>query len=220
MDERRPADGRKRYLIDAGFQLRFVTRLIGTLCFYLFVFFLISIGAPIAFTFLGDPSDWAVTEAAFRVEVVLRLILAPLLCTFLCLFFHGILETFRIAGPNHRFKQVFRELRNFRLPRGMEIRKGDYLQDTARDLDESLVALHDQVARLQQQARAAVVAARAACSAEENEASGAAAAAIEAVEQGLARFELRGRAPECLPVGADGAPAEPIAEAASAGPSA
>src|SRR5262245_22610392 len=103
-----PKSVRKRatVLIDREFQLRFIVRLAGVLFFYLLVFLLISVVAPVGFTFLGDAPDWALTETAFRVEVLLRLILAPLVCTFLCLFAHGVIETFRIAGPNYRFKAV------------------------------------------------------------------------------------------------------------------
>ena len=44
------------------------------------------------------------------------LILAPLVCTFLCLFTHGVLETFRVAGPSYRFRVVFRDLIRGRIP--------------------------------------------------------------------------------------------------------
>jgi hypothetical protein len=213
MDEKtQERERRGRILVDRDFQLRFIGRLGGTLLFYLLLFLVISIVAPVAFTFLGDPPEWAVMETAFRVEVLLRLILAPLVCTFLCLFFHGILETFRIAGPNHRFKTIFRGLQEFRVPRGVQIRKGDFLQDTAREFDEALVAVHDQVLLMQQQARAAADLTRLALDGQEDETSRAAIAAAEGLEQATARFKLCSRAPACLPLGANGQPVEPMAE--------
>src|SRR5262245_17544851 len=102
MQDKQRSDRRGTVLIDRAFQLRFIGRLAGILFFYLLIFLVISVVAPVAFTFLGDTPDWALTETAFRVEVVLRIILAPLLCTFLCLFAHGVLETFKIAGPQYR----------------------------------------------------------------------------------------------------------------------
>src|SRR6185295_7047708 len=124
---------------------RFIGRLGIVLFFYLLVFLVISVVAPVAFTFLGDAPDWAMTETAFRVEVLLRLILAPLVCTFLCLFAHGVLETFRVAGPNYRYKAVLRDLANLRIPRGVRTRKGDYLHDTTAAFDQALTSMHDYV---------------------------------------------------------------------------
>jgi hypothetical protein len=204
---------RRTILIDREFQLRFIGRLGGVLFFYLLLFLVISIVAPVAFTFLGDPPEWAVMETAFRVEVLFRLILAPLVCTFLCLFFHGVLETFRIAGPNYRFKAVFRSMQQLKLPRGVQIRKGDFLQDTAGEFDRALVALHDQVLALQKEAHAASEKLRAGPPGAHDEAAREAVAALESVERGLAKFELCGRAPGCKPLGAE-EPVEPLTETA------
>ena len=38
--------------------------------------------------------------------MLLKIVLVPLICTFLCLFYHGFVETFRIAGPNYRFRRT------------------------------------------------------------------------------------------------------------------
>ena len=203
MQNDKKRERRRRILVDRDFQLRFIGRLGGTLFFYLLLFIVISIVAPVAFTFLGDPPEWAVMETAFRVEVLLRLILAPLVCTFLCLFFHGVLETFRIAGPNYRFKVVFRSMQQLKLPRGVQIRKGDFLQDTACEFDEALIAIHDQVRTLQLEARASSEKVRQALSGQDDEAARAALAATASVEQALARFTLFSRAPACRPVSAD-----------------
>jgi hypothetical protein len=201
---------RRRILIDREFQLRFIGRLGGVLFFYLLLFLVISIVAPVAFTFLGDPPEWAVMETAFRVEVLLRLILAPLVCTFLCLFFHGVLETFRVAGPNYRFKSVFRSLLKLEIPRGVQIRKADFLQDMARDFDEALVALHDHVFNLNAEARAAAEKVRGAIGASEDGAARDAVAAVENLVRELAKFSFCTRAPECKPIANADAPAEPV----------
>lgn len=221
------SERRGKVLIDRDLQLRFIGRLGGVLLFYLLLFLVISIVAPVAFTFLGDPPEWAVMETAFRVEVLLRLILAPLVCTFLCLFAHGVLETFKIAGPNYRFKAVFRSMQRLQLPRGVQTRKGDLLQDTAREFDEALVALHDQVRMLQEQAVVARQMVNAALADQDDASSREALAAVANVEQELSKFSLCTRAPACQPLprpgeipesaeaGVLGEPVEPLPEESS-----
>jgi hypothetical protein len=194
-----PPNQRSTVLIDRPFQLGFIGRLGGALFFYFLLFLVISVVAPVAFTFLGDPPEWAMMEAAFRVEVLLRIVLAPLLCTFVCLFAHGVLETFRIAGPNHRFKAVARDLQSLRLPRGLRVRKGDLLQETADELHRGLVAIHDQVAGARAEVGAAFEQARLALQGLRTDASSEALAALARAEQELGRFELVGCAPECTP---------------------
>ena len=71
------------------------------------------------------------------------------------MFGQGVRETFRIAGPIYRFKQVFGDLRKLRIPRGVRVRKDDYLKDAADEFELSLIALHDEVAGLKRMARGA-----------------------------------------------------------------
>ena len=205
MGNGRRSNQRTTVLIDRDFQLRFILRLGGALCFYLLLFLVISVVAPVVFTFLGDPPEWALMETAFRVEVLLRLMLAPLVCTFLCLFVHGVMETFRIAGPNYRYKAVMRDMARLRLPRGVATRKGDLLQDTTAEFDRALVAIHDQIAAVRDDARQAAEKTGAALGALRGEAAEEAFAALDALERRLAAFELVSRAPACEPI-ASGAP--------------
>lgn len=181
---------RKKVLIDREFQLGFIWRLGGVLFFYLLVFLMVSVVAPVGFTLAGSEAEWAMMEVAYRVQVLLNLVLAPMVCTFLCLFVHGVLETFRIAGPNYRFKAVFGDLSRGRLPRGVQIRANDYLQDTARDLNEALISVHDRVAGWREQSAAALAEVRE---------SGSTSALEELCDQ-LAQIDLVGQAPACKPL--------------------
>lgn len=223
MEESQAQDGtrtrgrRAKVLVDREFQLRFITRLGGLLFFYLLLFLLISVVAPVAFTFLGDPPEWALTETAFRVEVLLRLILAPLVCTFLCLFCHGVLETFKVAGPNYRYKAVLRDLARFRVPRGVRTRKGDYLRETTDAFDQALTTIHDHVREMQRMSRdAAAKVTDALVDARNVEASRAALLAVKQIEEALARYTLLSRAPECRPVPLEERPVEPCETASGA----
>jgi len=191
---------RGKLLIDRDIQLRFIGRLGGLLAFYVLLFLVISIVAPVLFTLIGNSADGALSEAAFRVEVLLRIILAPLLCTFVCLFAHGMLETFRIAGPQYRFRAVFRELERLHVPRGVRIRKGDYLQDSAAAFDRALVALHDQVAALKRESGAAVSALEEALAVGSIDGTCALASSVRSLDDQLRRFTLLTQAPGCQTV--------------------
>lgn len=213
MTDSKPKNRRATVLIDREFQLRFIGRLGGVLFFYLMLFLVISVVAPVVFTFLGDPPEWALMETAFRVEVLLRLILAPLVCTFLCLFAHGVLETFRIAGPNYRFKQVFKDLTVLRLPRGVKTRKGDYLRDTTAAFSTALTALHDELRQIQAASAVATMRVKDALAEPANaESARRALEAVTQVDGALARFELVSCAPECRKIERAETPVEPLVD--------
>ncbi len=213
MHESKRAEHRSRVLIDRGFQLGLIGRMGGMFAFYLLLFLVISILAPMAFTFLGDPPEWALMETSFRIDVLLRLFLAPLLCTFLCMFAHGVLETFKIAGPNFRFKAVMKDLARMRLPRGVRIRKDDYLQETASEFDAALVALHERVRSLKERSGAASRKVGAALGSSKSEAAQDALAAVALVDEELATFELCGQAPTCEPLPPSVDAVEPVPQA-------
>jgi hypothetical protein len=122
------------------------------------LFVALSIVMPAAVGYFGGAPRWGVFETLRRFDVLATAVLLPLACSFLCFFGQGVRETQKIAGPSYRFRAVFRELAALRIPRGVKIRKGDYLQSTASELNGSLERLHDEVAALR---RIALRAARA-----------------------------------------------------------
>lgn len=205
---------RRKILVDRSFQLRFILRVGGLLFFYFLLFLMISLVGPVGISLVGNPADEVMMETAFRVEVLLRLVLPPLACTFLCILAHGIFETFRIAGPSFRFRQVFRDLQQLRVPRGVRIRKDDYMQDTCEAFHQALVTVHDTLASLQADSRTL---SRSLESGRQELTPGAEQAARR-MEATLAQFQLLTAAPECRPVpapyavGEEGEPAseEPV----------
>ncbi len=213
MTTRDHRERRGTVLVDREFQLRFISRLAGILCFYLLLFLVVSVVAPVAFTLMGEPPEWAMMETAFRIEVLLRIILAPLICTFLCLFAHGILETFRVAGPNYRFKAVFKDLQQLRVPRGVRIRQNDYLADTAEQLDKGLISLHDHVQQMKVMSRDAVQAVRSGQGSIE---------AVERLDSMLSAMTLLTCAPACQPIDEQEAvePMEPTSDSETREPQA
>ena len=146
---------RRQLLVDRPFQLRVISWLALILLVDLALFVGLAIAGPIAFGFLiGEPSPESL-PTRLQVDTVLLALVLPLLCTFLCLFAQGLRVTFRIAGPCYRFRQVFRDLAELQIPRGVRIRETDFLQETAKELDQCLRALHEEVLELRTQAQEA-----------------------------------------------------------------
>lgn len=200
MNAPHPGYRRKRILVDRDLQLNFSLRLGGAMLLLLIPYALVILGAP-ALTALIGGEEGAAGDVRGQIVDLVRVAALPVLCTFAFLFAFGVKETFRIAGPAYRFGVVFRDLKNKRLPRGVRIRNNDYLQDTARDLDEALSGLHDQVGLLQHKAQQAVQDLE--IVAESTEASASLQQALRSVQElqtSLQGFELVGQAPECLPI--------------------
>lgn len=197
-------DRRRRSLVDHEMQLRLVSRLVVVLTANLALFVALAIVMPAAVGYFGGAPRWGVFESMRRFDVLATAVLLPLACSFLCFFGQGVRETQKIAGPSYRFRAVFRELAALRIPRGVKIRKGDYLQSTASELNGSLERLHDEVATLRRIARDGV----AADPEDARQALGVLARRLDA-------FTLLSCAPECRVLAdAPAAPAAPVAPVA------
>ena len=127
---------RRQVVIDKKLQNRLILRIGGLAAFY----FLASLGVvtafPILYSALFESGEKALAQARFRVEVVLTVVLLPMLVTFVCFWVHGIRETLRVAGPIHRFRRAFADLRHLRFPATIQLRDRDYLHEVAKDLND------------------------------------------------------------------------------------
>ena len=151
-------DRRTMLLVDRKFQLRLVARLGLILVANLVLFFALSVAMPAAVGYVGGAPSWGILELFTRLDLLALSVLLPLAGTFLVLLGQGLRETLRLAGPEVRFRQVFRELQALRLPSGVSIRRDDHLQETARELSTTLAALHAHVGEMQRVAREAAAA--------------------------------------------------------------
>ena len=127
---------RTNRVIDPSFQRGVMKRVGGMALFYFLFCLFVSVAMPIAIAIVTSERESALAQVAFRLEVMFKVLLAPLAVTFIALWVHGMQETFRIAGPNYRFKVVLAQLRDRCIPRGVKIREDDSLQDTARAFDQ------------------------------------------------------------------------------------
>ena len=151
----RPPGGerRKRRLVDDATQRAVIGHFSRRFVLHLAVFAgLFALMAPAAAALYAEHlsaghSPW--TLAGFVVISVA----VPAVCSFLFLFGHTLRDAGRVVGPCYRFRRVFEAMRTGALPRGVRIRRDDYLQETAQELDQTLVHLHDSFAGLRTHAR-------------------------------------------------------------------
>ena len=143
-----PRDRRKIRLIDHTLQTRLVLRSLGFLaaCFGLFLFLLC--GVPLVFGWFGGEMAWGEEEASYRWNTVARVALLPTLSAAFLYFAMGTREMARIAGPNVRIVRVLRDLSRGRITRSFDVRRSDYLQETAQALDASFHFLRTQVEQM------------------------------------------------------------------------
>ena len=138
---------RRKIVIDPKFQFALMGKLGLLLVCYFTIFLMVPVVTPLVLGLWDEPVNDKYLEVATQAIGVQSNAIVPLLFTFVFLFLHGIVLTFHLAGPHFRFRQVLQDVKQGRIPRGVRIRKGDYFQATARDLDESLCALHDRIAQ-------------------------------------------------------------------------
>ena len=194
---------RRSMIVDRDFQVRFGLRLGGAMLLFLLPYLLVAWLIPRFAAGDADAPEWARAQ----METFLGTIFVPLAITFVFLFVHGLRESFRIAGPAYRFRRVFEDVRSLRIPSGVRLRKGDYLQETAAEFGETLETLQGEVVELRDLGREASEAVARARDGDDGSLE-AAAAAVDRLQARLGRFELLGPAPENRPLEPAEAPAE------------
>lgn len=193
---------RKSVLIQPTFQVRALARL-GLILAADFVLFLaLVVATPVAIGWVTGTTNWGVLESMQRLDLLTVGFLLPMLCTMVCLLGQGLSWSFRIAGPLFRFEQILHDLQRLRIPRGVTIRRSDYLQETAAVFDETLECLHREVATLQSASTNAVQQLEEAGAAGDERLTKAYQAARD-LNTRLSRFTLMGVAPAHAPPASD-----------------
>lgn len=126
-------------------QPRLLFRLL--LCWLVAVVLLVALAVlpPALCGLLGGVPEFGWLETQLRLGVLGSLVALPLLGGLTLFFAFALHETFRFAGPCFRFRTVFHDLSELRVPAGVKIRDDDYLQDLAQDLDHGLGRIQAQL---------------------------------------------------------------------------
>lgn len=126
---------RRRVLVEPRLQLRIVLAFLGAACASTLVQVLL-LSHRLSSLAESLPTDGNLVleqlPGILRSQVLLTLLLmTPLMLAV------GVLETFRVVGPLHRFERYLRDLADHKRPEPCRIRKGDELQDLCRLLNEA-----------------------------------------------------------------------------------
>ncbi len=136
-------------IIDKKFQYRIIARIGGIGLFYFSFCLATAIFLPSLFAKMGVGGPESGDQFAFRMEILFKVLLVPLLVSFVGMWIQGLQETFRVAGPAYRLRTVFSQLKSLSISRGVKTREKDYLQDTTAVVNEGLIRVHDHLEHLQ-----------------------------------------------------------------------
>ena len=125
---------RKQYLVDRGYQLRFVTRM------FMVVFTVAVISSLIATALLYQnmyrpelESRVPLTASLIAIAVTL---LIELLLAIPIVFYLGVRQSHRVVGPMNRLKQTLQAIGSGDLSQRITLRQGDALEDLAKAINQ------------------------------------------------------------------------------------
>ena len=130
---------RTQYLVDSGFQLRFVTRL------FMAVLGVASVAALISSVLLWNnlsvSGQWPNTLLTTSLIAVSTTLLIELLLAIPIIFFLGIRQSHRIIGPMARLKRMLEALGQGDFSQRIVLREGDVLEDFSKSLNQMAESL-------------------------------------------------------------------------------
>ena len=125
---------RKQYLVDRGYQLRFVTRVFVVVLIVAVVSSLISTGLLWTNMYRADLEQQATLIAALI--AVATTLLVELLIAIPLVYFLGIRQSHRVVGPVNRIKRIFEAIGTGDFSQRITVRRGDALEDLAKAINE------------------------------------------------------------------------------------
>ena len=131
---------RKQYLVDRGYQLRFVTRVFVVVLIVAVVSSLISTGLLWTNMYRADLEQQATLIAALI--AVATTLLIELLISIPLVFFLGIRQSHRVVGPVNRIKRVLEAIGSGDFSQRIVVRRGDALEDVAKSINQMADHLH------------------------------------------------------------------------------
>lgn len=133
MEPERPYK-RKQYLVDRGYQLRFVTRVFMVVLTVAVVSSLIS--TALLWTNMYRPDLESQTPLIASLIAVATTLLIELLLAIPVVFFLGIRQSHRIVGPMNRLKRTLEAIGTGDFSQRITLRQGDALEDLAKSINQ------------------------------------------------------------------------------------
>ena len=125
---------RKQYLVDRGYQLRFVTRVFVVVLIVAVISSLISTGLLWTNMYRPDLEQQATLIAALI--AVATTLLIELLLAIPLVYFLGIRQSHRVVGPVNRIKRVLEAIGAGDFSQRITVRRGDALEDLAKSINQ------------------------------------------------------------------------------------
>jgi len=134
---------RKQYLVDRGYQLRFVTRVFVVVLIVAVVSSLISTGLLWTNMYRADLEQQATLIAALI--AVATTLLVELLIAIPLVYFLGIRQSHRVVGPVNRIKRVLEAIGAGDFSQRIVVRRGDALEDLAKTINRMADSLQQRL---------------------------------------------------------------------------
>jgi methyl-accepting chemotaxis protein len=141
-----PPYQRKRYLVDRGYQLRFVTRLFLAVFAVALASALLASGLVWRHLYLQNPEANAPLLVASLVAIAVTLLI-ELLLAIPILFILGVRQTHRVVGSFTRLRQALQAIGSGEFSRRVELRQGDTLEDVARSINKMAAKLQERFSK-------------------------------------------------------------------------
>ncbi len=136
---------RKQYLVDRGYQLRFVTRVFVVVLIVAVVSSLISTGLLWTNMYRADLEQQATLIAALI--AVATTLLVELLIAIPLVYFLGIRQSHRVVGPINRIKRVLEAVGAGDFSQRIALRRGDALEGLAKSINQMADSLQQRFPR-------------------------------------------------------------------------
>ena len=125
---------RKQYLVDRGYQLQFVNRLLTVIFAISTISSLLAFGILYSTMYRQDLENWAqIVSVLLGVSVTLAL---ELLVSIPIVYHLGIRQTHRVVGPLKRMVHALEAIGSGDFSPRLVLREGDVLQDLAKSINQ------------------------------------------------------------------------------------
>jgi methyl-accepting chemotaxis protein len=140
---------RRQIMVNKKLQIGVSATIVMWIFTYLIVFSMIVVVAPVLLRMTSGGRLPTVPEVYDEFWGIFSRLAVPLLLTLAILGAHATVFLHRIAGPAYRFKMWLRGVREGDLATGVYLRKTDMFKDVAKEMNETLDVLRQDIARAQ-----------------------------------------------------------------------
>jgi methyl-accepting chemotaxis protein len=137
----------KNYLINKKLQLPIVTNSIICLAIASIIIVLVVLH-PFIFDMMFSKDPEIQHEAAESLSIIVKRLIPTVIVLFVLFISQMIIVTHKISGPLENFRQTFEQITRGNFTRRVIIRRGDYLADECRQINEMINGLSNMVKRL------------------------------------------------------------------------